>query len=155
MQFDEHPTVKNYREKLTANPPSMTQTVLDAKWLKKIALEAGADDAAIIEMDRPEIAEHRKDILAIFPRVKSLMSMVCRLNPENIRCVSREVSDLEFLRTFEKTNSVARPIIKVLHENGIASLNPSSGFPMNMAKWPGKMWPISHKPSPLPVAWGN
>lgn len=146
MKLEEHPTVKHYREKLISNPSSNSQTVLDAKWLKNVALEAGADDVALVEIERPAIKEYRKDFLEIFPRVKSLMSIVCRLNPENIRCVSREVSDLEFLQTFEKTNSAARQIIKVLHKNGVAALNPSSGFPMNLAKWPGKMWPISHKP---------
>lgn len=146
MKLDEHPTVKHYREQLIVNPTSISRTDLDAKWLKNVALGAGADDVALVEIDRPAIAEHRKDILEIFPRTKSLMSIVCKLHRENIRCVSREVSDLEFLQTFEKTNSVASHIIKTLHENGVAALNSSSGFPMNLAKWPGKMWPISHKP---------
>ena len=86
-----------------------------------------------------QLEEHRKDILEIFPRTRSLMSIVCKLHPENIRCVSRDVSDLEFLQTFEKTNSVSRHIIKMLHNNGVAALNPSCSFPMNLAKWPGKM----------------
>ncbi len=146
MHLEEHPTVKNYREKQTAIPPSTSRTALDATWLKTIALEAGADDVALIEIDRPDIAEHRKDILEIFPRTKSLLSIVCKLHPENIRCVSRDVSDLEFLQTFEKTNSVSRQIIKLLHDNGASALNPSCGFPMDLAKWPQKMWPISHKP---------
>ena len=146
MQLDEHPTVKRYREKLTANPPSISRSDLDAKWLKNIALEAGADDVALVEIDRTEIAAHREDILEIFPRTKTLMSIVCKLHLENIRCVFRDVSDLEFLQTFEKTNSVARNITRILCENGVAALNPSSGFPMNLSKWPGKMWAISHKP---------
>ena len=75
------------------------------------------------------------------------MSLItCRLNPENIRCVSRDVSDLEFLQTFEKVSSAASRIVKSLSEKGVRALNPSSGFPMDMAKWPGKMWPVSHKP---------
>jgi len=74
------------------------------------------------------------------------MSIVCRLNPENIRCVSRDVSDLAFLQTFEKVNSAASRIVKSLSEKGVRALNPSGGFPMDMANWPGKMWPVSHKP---------
>ena len=146
MQLEEHPTVKHYREKQPANPLSTPPTTLDTTWLKNIAHEAGADDVALVEIDRPEIAEHRKDILEIFPRTKSLISIACKLHPENIRCVSRDISDLEFLQTFENTNSVSRQIIKILHENGVSALNPSCGFPMDISKWPQKMWPISHKP---------
>jgi len=101
-----------------------------------------------------QLEERRKDILEIFPRTRSLMSIVCKLHPENIRCVSRDVSDLEFLQTFEKTNSVSRHIIKMLHDNGVAALNPSCSFPMNLAKWPGKMWPPIN-PLPLRVIWDN
>jgi ferredoxin len=146
MKLDEHPTVKRYREKAGSRSVAFAQDKLDAAWLKGMALEAGADDAALTEIARPEIEDQKGDILRIFPRTKSLMSIVCRLNPENIRCVSRDVSDLEFLQTFEKVNSVASRIVKSLSEKGVRALNPSGGFPMDMAKWPGKMWPISHKP---------
>jgi ferredoxin len=146
MQLDEHPTVKRYREKAKASSPAMSQSKVDVSWLKNLALEAGADDVALVEVDRPAMEAYKKDILEIFPRTKSLMSLVCRLNRENIRCVSRDVSDLEFLQTFEKSNSVARNIVTSLYKNSIEALNPSGGFPMNLAKWPGKMWPVSHKP---------
>jgi ferredoxin len=146
MQLEEHPTVKHYREKQADDPAASPKINLDATWLKNIALDAGADDVALVEIDRPEIADYRKDILEIFPRTRSLMSIVCKLHPENIRCVSRDVSDQEFLQIFEKANSVSRQITQTLHENDVAALNPSCGFPMNMAKWPGKMWPMSHKP---------
>ena len=146
MKLDEHPTVKRYREKAGARSVPFAQDKLDATWLKGMALEAGADDAALTEISRPEIEDQKGDILKIFPRTRSLMSIVCRLNPENIRCVSRDVSDLAFLQTFEKVNSAASRIVKSLSEKGVRALNPSGGFPMDMANWPGKMWPVSHKP---------
>jgi len=146
VKLDEHPTVKRYREKAGARSVPFAQDKLDATWLKGMALEAGADDAALTEISRPEIEDQKGDILKIFPRTRSLMSIVCRLNPENIRCVSRDVSDLAFLQTFEKVNSAASRIVKSLSEKGVRALNPSGGFPMDMANWPGKMWPVSHKP---------
>ena len=146
MKLDEHPTVKRYREKAGSRSVAFAQDKLDAAWLKGMALEAGADDAALTEIVCPEIEDQKRDILSIFPRTRSLMSIVCRLNPENIRCVSRDVSDLEFLQTFEKVNSAASRIVKSLSEKGVRALNPSGGFPMDMANWPGKMWPVSHKP---------
>jgi len=146
VKLDEHPTVKRYREKAGVRSVPFAQDKLDATWLKGMALEAGADDAALTEISRPEIEDQKGDILKIFPRTRSLMSIVCRLNPENIRCVSRDVSDLAFLQTFEKVNSAASRIVKSLSEKGVRALNPSGGFPMDMANWPGKMWPVSHKP---------
>jgi ferredoxin len=146
MQLNEHPTVIRYREKAAAQYPPLTREKIDADRLKTLALEAGADDAAIVELDRPEIKDQRADILEIFPRTKSLVSLVCKMNRENIRCPSRDVSDLEFLRTFEKINEAARRLAGRLEADGIRALYLSGGFPMNMAKWPGKMWPVSHKP---------
>ena len=108
------------------------------RWLKTVALEAGADDAGLVEIGRSELEEHAEDILKIFPRTRSLMSIVCRMNPENIRCPSRDVSDLEFLQSFEQTNAVLRRIVKVLIENGVRAMSPSAGFPMDLAKWPGR-----------------
>lgn len=145
MKLDNHPTVLHYRKKIEKNPPSTTQEKLDAEWLKKTAREANADDIGLVEVGRSEIKDHVGDILKIFPETQSLMSIVCRMNPDNIRCPSRDVSDLEFLQTFEKTNAVCRRIAKVLNSKDIRTVSPSAGFPMDMAKWPGKMWPLSHK----------
>lgn len=124
MKLDEHPTVKRYREKAGSRSAPIAQDKLNAKWLKGIALEAGADDAALTEIARPEIEDQKGDILRFFPCTRSLMSIVCRLNPENIRCVSRDVSDLEFLQTFEKVNSAASRIVKSLSEKGVRALTP-------------------------------
>lgn len=112
MKLDKPPTVMRYREKVERDSLSVVQEKLDSTWLKTVALEAGADDAGLVEIDRPEIEDQREDILEIFPRTRSLMSIICRMNPENIRCPSRDVSDLEFLQSFEQTNAVSRPCRK-------------------------------------------
>ena len=146
MKLDEHPTVIRYRERIGQNVHPVVQERLDTTWLKTVAREAGADDVGLVGIDHREIEDQREDILEIFPKTRSLMSIICRMNPENIRCPSRDVSDLEFLQTFEQTNAVSRKIIKTLNERGINALSPSAGFPMDLSKWPGKMWPLSHKP---------
>ncbi len=145
MSLNDHPAVKRYRELAASRPPGGLAEKIDAGRIKTLAREAGADDAALVEMERPDISDQRADILGIFPRAKSLVSLVCRMNRENIRCPSRDVSDLEFLRTFEKINEVSRLLARRLEGEGVRALYFSGGFPMNMAKWPGKMWPISHK----------
>ena len=146
MGLEDHPTVKKYREKKAAGSDLPVMEKLDSDWLKRLVLNAGADDIGLIGIDHPGIADQRQDILEVFPRTKSLISIMCRLNRDNIRSVSRAISDLEFLQTFEKANSVARAVGASLNEKGIRAMNSSSGFPMDMAKWPGKMWPMSHKP---------
>lgn len=145
MSLNDHPAVKRYRELAASRPPGGPAEKIDNGRIKTLAREAGADDAALVEVDGPDITDQRAGILEIFPRAKSLVSLVCRMNRENIRCPSRDVSDLEFLRTFEKINEVSRLLARSLEGEGVRALYFSSGFPMNMAKWPGKMWPISHK----------
>ncbi len=146
MELEDHPTVKKYREKKAIGSDLPETGKLDSDRLKRLVLDAGADDTGLIGIDHPGIADQRQDILDIFPRAKSLISIMCRLNRDNIRTVSQAISDLEFLQTFEKVNSVARAVVASLNEQGLRAMNPSSGFPMDMAKWPGKMWAISHKP---------
>jgi ferredoxin len=146
MQLEEHPTVKQYRAQVRSTKGGTSDKKLEAQWLKNMVLEAGADDAALVEIDRPDLEVYRKDILEVYPRTKSLLSVLLRLHRENIRCLSRDGSDLEFLRSFEQINAISRRIVKELTQKGIGVFYPSAGFPMDMAKWPGKMWPVSHKP---------
>jgi ferredoxin len=67
------------------------------------------------------------------------------LNLENIRSLSRSSSDLEYIKGFDAVNAVARKAMWALGEEGVGCFYPSSGFPMDLYLWPGKMWPVSHK----------
>jgi len=145
MGLEDHPTVKWYRGKKHDQLSHGTAEV-DAQWLKNLILEAGADDAGIVEVGRPDLDGHRGDILRIFPSTKALISLVCRLNPENIRSLSRAASDLDFKRAMDDVDQVGRKAVWGLRRQGVRSLTPSSGFPMDLDLWPGKMWPVSHKP---------
>jgi len=155
MRIDEHPTVKRFREKGGAPSQLPVPDKLDAKWIRELVLEAGADDVGLVEVDRPELADQREDILWVFPQTRTLLSFVRRVNRENVRCVSRSVSDLEYLQTFDEVNGVARKVVTTLEENGTGALNTSSGFPMDLAFWPGKMWPVSHKPIAVAAGLGH
>ena len=57
--------------------------------LVALAKSCGADDAGVVDLDSPELADQREDILAAFPAAKSLLSIVVRLNREPIRSPSR------------------------------------------------------------------
>ena len=155
MNLEDHPTVKLYRAQNNVTSASEVTDKLDAQWLKQQVLNAGADDVGFVEISRPELNDHHAEILEIFPDTQTLVSFVCRLNPESIRCVSRAVSDLEFLQTQKAADGIARKVTQVLAQKGVHALNYACGFPMDLDKWPGKMWPVSHKPIAVAAGLGH
>jgi hypothetical protein len=120
----EHTTVKWFYERVGAATAGASGTELDAQWLRRLCLDAGADDVGFVEVDRPELADQRADIAAVFPRAQTLVSFVCRMNRENIRSPARSVSNLEFHHAGDEVNDVARQIVAELGRQGIRALNP-------------------------------
>ena len=118
---------------------------LDRTGLRQLCLEAGADDVGFVEIDRPDLEKDRPDMLNAFPHTKTLISFVVRMNREPIRSPARSVANLEFHHTGDQVNDVARTIVKQLEARGIRALNPAMGFPMEMDRFPGKIWVVSHK----------
>lgn len=142
MNIEEHPTVKKYRLTEKSTPPS----IIDYAWLREIVFEAGADDVGFVRIDSEELSDQRTDILQAFPTAKSLISYVCRLNRPQIQSCDRSLADVEFVALESEMEKVSRNVVKALRKNGIGAVVPSENFPMDMLKWPGKMWTVSHKP---------
>jgi Fe-S-cluster-containing hydrogenase component 2 len=145
MKLEEHPTVRQFRARPLRDAAADRSGPLDADWLRSLCLEAGVDDVGFVEVERPELAKDRQDLLAVFPHTKSLISFVCRMNREPIRSPARSVANLEFHHTGDRVNEVARAIVAVLEARGIRAMNPAMGFPMEMDRFPGKVWVVSHK----------
>ncbi len=120
-------------------------SVLDQEWLRNMCLNAGADDVGFVAIDRPELNKDRSDILKTFPRTQTLISLVLRMNREPIRSPARSVANLEFHHTGDQVNDVGRDIVRKLEANGVRALNPAMGFPMEIDRFPGKIWVVSHK----------
>jgi len=155
-QLAEHPTVKKFREQRADRTDLPESQILDAAWLRQLCLDAGADDVGFVESDRPEIAEQKAEIQSVFPRTKSLISFVCRMNRDNIRTPARSISNLEFHHTTDETNEVTRRIVSSLEELGIGAINGgAAGFPMEADRWGSKMWVISHKPVAVAAGLGQ
>lgn len=157
VKLEEHPTVKRYRaaakDRENDPPPA---GALDAAWLRQLCLEAGADDVGFVEIERPEIADQREDILAVFPHARTLISFVVRMNREPIRSPPRSAANLEFHHAGEESNEVARRIVAALEERGIRAMNPAMGFPMEMDRYPGgKIWIVAHKPVAVAAGLGQ
>src|SRR5205814_8325945 len=90
--------------------------------------------------------DQRQDILKAFPHAKTLISFVVRMNREAIRTPARSVSNTEFHHSGNEVNNIARSVVQSLEDQGIRAMNPTMGFPMEMARFPGKVWVVSHKP---------
>jgi Fe-S-cluster-containing hydrogenase component 2 len=155
-QLTEHPTVRQFREREAAgNQPIRLQT-LDAAWLRRVCIEAGADDVGFVDAERPEIADQKADIAAVFPDTKTLVSFVCRMNRENIRTPARSIANLEFHHSVDEVNEVARRIVAALERTGVRAINGgAAGFPMEADRWGVKMWVISHKPVAVAAGLGQ
>jgi ferredoxin len=142
VKLEEHPIVKRILARSSGAEPAGP---LDGDWLRRVCRDAGADDVGFVEIDRPELITDRQGILAAFPHTKSLISFVCKMNREPIRTPARSVANLEFHHTGDHVNEVARAVIAVLEARGVRAMNPSMGFPMEMDRFPGKVWVVSHK----------
>jgi hypothetical protein len=131
-QLAEHPTVKQFREREAAGNLPVRLPTLDSAWLRQVCLEAGADDVGFVEAGRAEIADQRSEILAVFPKTKTLVSFVLRMNRENIRTPARSIANLEFHHTTDEINEVARKIVAALERIRVGAMNGSAaGFPMS------------------------
>ncbi len=141
MKLEEHPTVKSYRAKQAPARPA----VLEAAQIKELARAAGADDVGLVELERPELAMWRPGTEALMPGTKTLVSLVERLTPANVRCPTRSVSDKEYSRGMHAADETAHNLATALAPLGVGSMVFPAGFPMDMSQWPGKMWAVSHK----------
>jgi ferredoxin len=154
MKLAEHPTVRHFQESTASR--AAAPTVLDAAWLHQLCLDSGADDAGLVEIERPTLDDQRDDILRCFPPTKALLSFVCRMNREPVRNPARSVANLEFHHTGDHVNEVARKVVTALESIGVRALNPAMGFPMEMDRFPGgKIWVVSHKPVAVAAGLGH
>src|SRR6187455_1219660 len=145
MKLEDHPTVQRIRLKTIPSAGPIKES-LDTGWLKQLVLDAGADDVGFVEIARPALDDQRQDILKAFPHTKTLISFVVRMNRQAIRTPARSVSNTEFHHSGDDVNDIARSVVQSLEDRGVRALNPAMGFPIEMAKFPGKVWVVSHKP---------
>lgn len=141
--LEDHPTVQAARRR---TPLPRSDAPLDADWLRRLCLDAGADDVGFVEIDRAELADEKPHITAAFPRTRTLVSFVVKMNREPVRNPARSLSNLEFHHTTDETNEVARRIVAALEAEGVRAVNPPAGFPMEATRWPGRIWVVAHKP---------
>jgi epoxyqueuosine reductase QueG len=151
-----HPSIRRF---LSEHPSLGKQTAakqLDADWLRTVCLDAGADDVGFVPLDHKEVARDKERILKAFPAARSLISIVCRMNPESVRSPARSVANLDFHHTTEDVNDVTRKIVRELAKHEVRAMNPSAGFPMEMNNYgDDQTWVVSHKPVAVAAGLGQ
>ncbi|ULN34226.1 epoxyqueuosine reductase [Mycolicibacterium smegmatis] len=146
----EHPTVRAVRSRGAAGP----RVPIDADWLRALCLEAGVDDVGFVSVDDPAVESEREHADAALPGVRSYISLVVRMNRDNVRSTARSVANQEFHRSGEALNEAAHRITRSLEDAGYRAVNPSATFPMEMDRYPGRIWVIAHKPVAVAAGMG-
>jgi hypothetical protein len=123
----------------------MSKRIITNNELQQICLDAGADDTGFVEISRPAISPEYDNMLRIFPETQTIVSLVQRANRDGILSPSLPVVDWEFSKTYGAVSEAASGIIKRINSLGFRGVAIPPGFPMDMSRWPGKVWEVSHK----------
>jgi len=94
---------------------SKPDIVYSAVEIKKICLDAGADDVGLVDPDRDSLNEEREGILHVYFLTRSVISIVMANNRENMQSAARYVANEEFHHTGDRTSSVSRQILRRLN----------------------------------------
>lgn len=148
---DEHPSIRAARARLPVVAPAPVR----AQTLRQWAMEAGADDAAAVSLEHPALEEERGPVRRAFAQAKSLVAIVVKMHPDNVRSPARSVANHEFHHAGDRANDVARALVERIAAAGHRALNPSMAFPMEMDDFPGRTWIVSHKRAAVAAGLGR
>ena len=149
-RLENHPNVRAVRDK----PVSAAAPVIAAGWLRKLCLDEGVDDVGFVPIDHPDLASEVEHATNALPGTRSFISLVARMNRDNVRSPARSVANQEFHRTGELLNEAAHRIVRALEDAGHRAINPSATFPMEMGRYPGRIWVVAHKPIAVAAGMG-
>ena len=125
---------------------SALQNQISSDAIRKICLDEGIDDVGFVEIERKALGSVKQEVLALYPKTKTIISICIRTNPENVQGTSRSLANEEFHKTYDELSIHARKIVRRLNEIGIRGVSCHPTFPMDTDRWAGKIWEISHKP---------
>ncbi len=143
MKLSSHPTVKAYNEK--GNQYKKNECVVASDMMKQISKDAGADDVGIIELNRESVSEYKSDLLSVMHDTKSMMIVAVRINQIPLRSLAHSVADQEFKRVWENFKNIEGQIVDQLTRAGIKAVGMPIGFPMEMKRWPERVWMTNEK----------
>ena len=119
--------------------------IYSAAEIKKICLDAGADDVGLVGLDRDALQKEREGILHVYSLTRSIISIVVANNRENMQSPARYLANGEFHHTGDRASSISRDVLRRLNQLGIRGIVVNKDWPMAMDRYPGKIWDVSHK----------
>lgn len=122
-----------------------SRKTFSAEEIRKICLEAGADDVGFVDLERESLSTERKNILGVYPPAQSIIALIKAMNRENIQSTARYMSNDEYHSVGDEFSGICRKILRQLNQLGIRGLVPTKSWPMDLNRWPGKIWDVSHK----------
>ncbi len=125
--------------------PKVPPPIMTLETIRQLALDCGAADAGIVDIDHEMLDEERETILKTFPKAKSVISIICKMNVNSVRSPLRSVANHEFHHTGYETDEICRTLAHRLLDLGISAMNEPMAFPMEHSNYPSKPWIISHK----------
>lgn len=123
----------------------MSHKIISSIEVKKMCLEAGADAVGIIDIERKGIATERAGIERVYPKTKSIIAFMRAANRENVISEARYVANDELHRTGDEVTQISRIVIRQLNRSGVRGAYVNESWPMDMNRWPGKLWDVGHK----------
>jgi len=129
--------------------------IYSALTIKKICIDAGADDVGLVDIDRDSLCKEKEGILHVYSHTRSIISIIIANNRENIQSPARYVANEEYHHTGDRISSVARNILRRLNQLGIRGVVVNKDWPMAMDRYPGKIWDVSHKIMAVEAGLGN
>lgn len=99
-----HPSLQAVLARRAAGDVARAPTMIDAAWLRELCLAAGADDAAAVSLDHPDLAGEREHAQSALSGTRTLIAMAVRMNRDNCRSPARSVANQEFHQTDEQAN---------------------------------------------------
>lgn len=133
----------------------MNHNVVSAKEIKKIGLEAGADAVGLVEIERKAIDNERAGTQRVYPRTRSIIALMRAANRENVQSEARYVANDELHRTGDEVTEISRRIIRQLNRLGVRGTYVNESWPMDMNRWPGKLWDVGHKTMAVEAGLGH
>ncbi|MGF6886203.1 ferredoxin [Nocardia sp. GAS34] len=140
-RLSDHPTVRRVSE----NPTPRPDPVLRADQLRQLCLDAGADDVGFVSVDNPAVAGELEHVRSILPTARTYIAFCVRMNRDNLRSPARSLANAEFNHADDDTNEVSRRITRALQDAGHRAVYPVPGYPMEVDRFPARIWVIQHK----------
>lgn len=115
---------------------SATQS-LNSSQLRHLLIDAGADDAACVSLNRDDLAEEAVFAERAMPGTRTLISYCVRMNRESIRTTERSIANHEFHQVGDEIGEIGRSVARQLEDLGVRALSPPWASPWRWTTSPG------------------